>query len=55
MAATTDEPEESKDDVVMKESAEASDAELPFKDKEITVLYFGAGRGPLIRRALTAA
>ena len=28
---------------------------LPFKDKEITVLYFGAGRGPLIRRALAAA
>lgn len=28
---------------------------LPFKDREITVLYFGAGRGPLIRRALAAA
>ena len=28
---------------------------MPFKDKEIVVLYFGAGRGPLIRRALAAA
>jgi len=33
----------------------SSDNDLPFKDKLITVLYFGAGRGPLIRRALTAA
>ena len=24
-------------------------------DQEIVVLYFGAGRGPLIRRALSAA
>ena len=24
-------------------------------DDEITVMYFGAGRGPLIRRALKAA
>jgi protein arginine N-methyltransferase 5 len=28
---------------------------LPYKDKEIVVLYFGAGRGPLIRRALSAS
>ena len=28
---------------------------MPYKDKEIIVLYFGAGRGPLIRRALAAA
>jgi type II protein arginine methyltransferase len=29
--------------------------ELPFKDEPIIVMYFGAGRGPLIRRALSAA
>lgn len=27
----------------------------PFADEEIVVLYFGAGRGPLIRKALSAA
>jgi len=29
--------------------------ELKFKDDPIIVMYFGAGRGPLIRRALAAA
>ena len=51
--------EESKGDVVMSNGAaslaEESKDELQYKDKEITVLYFGAGRGPLIRRALSAA
>jgi len=32
-----------------------SEAPLAFKDEPIVVLYFGAGRGPLIRRALKAA
>jgi len=41
-----------KDEGSIKTTAEL---QLPFKDKEITVLYFGAGRGPLIRRALAAA
>ena len=36
-------------------SEENQDAVLPYKDREIVVLYFGAGRGPLIRRALAAA
>ena len=34
---------------------ESQEVELPHRDKEIVVLYFGAGRGPLIRRALAAA
>jgi len=32
-----------------------SEEPLKFKDDPIIVLYFGAGRGPLIRRALKAA
>ena len=39
----------------MQSDDNSSDVALPFKDKEIVVLYFGAGRGPLIRRALAAA
>lgn len=43
--------EEAPKEVEMREES----VDLPHKDKEITVLYFGAGRGPLIRRALAAA
>lgn len=39
----------------MRQEDEKKEDEEPFKDKEIKVLYFGAGRGPLIRRALQAA
>lgn len=41
-------PKEETKEIVMQESEET-------KDNEIVVLYFGAGRGPLIRRALSAA
>jgi len=51
------EEEETKEDVKMKDLdvTKKDDEELPYKNREITVLYFGAGRGPLIRRALSAA
>ena len=35
--------------------SQSQDLDKPYKDREIVVLYFGAGRGPLIRRALSAA
>lgn len=46
--------EETKE-VEMQEEGHVDQEALPFKEKEIVVLYFGAGRGPLIRRALSAA
>lgn len=33
----------------------SADTSMPFKEQPIVVLYFGAGRGPLIRKALKAA
>ena len=36
-------------------SDDASSADVQMNDQEIVVMYFGAGRGPLIRKALKAA
>ena len=47
--------EEAKEVEMREETESQGVVDLPHKDKEITVLYFGAGRGPLIRRALAAA